>query len=123
VRHPVVHCASGAGQRRIAQNAHSAGLQQRGNCAFFLLLRQQGHGALIVGYGIERAATGDNGNSHAVHVGVQQVGAVVRRVHPRIVNRGRIGANRHVLLDQAEVRAGLFGTLAHIRLAHILMRD
>ena len=123
VRHPAVHHASGAGQRRIAQNAHSAGLQQRGNRAFLLLLRQHGHGALKVGHGIERAAAGHNGHAYAVHIGVQHVGAVMRRVHPCIVNCGRIGANRHVLLDQAEVRAGLFGALAHIRLAHILMRD
>jgi hypothetical protein len=84
-----------------------------------LLLFQRGHGVRVVGHGIQHTVAGHHGRSHPVHIGIQQVGAVAGRVHPRIFNRGRVGTDRYVFLDQTEARPSLRGAFREARLVVI----
>jgi len=47
-----------------------------------------------------------DGNSDRVHLRIQNVGAVRRRIHPRDVQRGNVRSFRNILRNQAETCAG-----------------
>jgi hypothetical protein len=77
----------------------------------------------VVSHRIEHTAAGDNGNSHAIDFGIEQVGPVTAGVHPLIVNPRRTWTDGYILLNQAEVRFGLTGTFGEVELAGVTVRD
>ena len=119
----VVHGASGASNGRIGQDGDTALLKQIANRGFHLSLRQRRYDTLVVGYSIKIISAGHYGDAHPIHIRVQQVAAVAGRVHPPIVNRGRRRRKGNILLDEAEVSAGLCGARREVEFARILMGD
>ena len=76
-----------------------------------------------VGHCIKHVAARHDCETYAIHFRIEQVFAMVRRVHPSHVDGARLIAFGDVLFDQVEVRPCMACALAQVGFARVLMRE
>src|SRR5579863_1002086 len=74
-------------------------------------------------YRVQLAVAVGYADAGGVHVGVEDVGAVLRRLHEALMNGGGVRSLVHILGNPGEVSAGRSGSGEEIGLAGKLMRD
>ncbi len=109
--------------RGVAAHLHSTHANQLRHTRFHLRLRQLLHAVRIIRRGVEHAAHCDYSDTHAIHIGTQQIGAMPWRLHPFLVNRCRIRTNGHILFDEIEARSHLCRAIRETILASVAMRN
>lgn len=110
---------------RIVANDGDATLSVHkiGNARLDLRLRQGPHAAGVVCDCVENAAVGDDGDTDAIDLGIEQIGAMTGRVHPLVVNLGRRWTDSDVFFNQIEVCACLPRAPGNIGLTPVTVRD
>jgi hypothetical protein len=118
-----IGCAIGASLAGITKHRDSAGAQLGGDGRLDLRLRKHGYGARVISYGIELTVARHDCQTNAINRWIEQIGAVLRGVHPSLLNSRSIGTGGNILFNETEVGASLAGAQRDIIFVAITMFD